>query len=108
VALTNPKIVKRKDISNGENLSEAPEDEGFNLPLSALHWEQSAILAEKCTPVNLGMDDKPQVTYYVESLQEGEPKILGAFLKHRKKNFAWAYSDMLGLDPEVVVHHLAV
>lgn len=68
VALTNPKTIKIKDVSNGENLSEALEDEGFNLPISALHREQSTILAKKCTPVNLRMDDKPQVTYYAESL----------------------------------------
>lgn len=29
-------------------------------------------------------------------------------MTHRKKKIAWAYSDMLGLDPEVVVHHLVV
>lgn len=104
----DPKKVKIKDVSNGENLFEAPEDEGFNLPLSALHREQPAILAKKCTSVNLGTNDKPQITYYAKSLQEGEPKILGAFLTHRKKNFAWAYSDMPGINPEVVVHHLAV
>lgn len=54
VALSNPKIVKIKDISNGENLYEVLEDEGFNLPLSALHQEKSTVLAEKCNPVNLG------------------------------------------------------
>jgi hypothetical protein len=39
VALMNPKIVKRKDISNGENLFEVSKDEGFNIPLNALHRE---------------------------------------------------------------------
>ena len=54
VALSDKKIVKIKYVSNGENLSEEPEDEGFNLPLRAIHQEKSAVLAKKCNPVNLG------------------------------------------------------
>jgi hypothetical protein len=37
MAFTDPKKFKIKDVSNGENLYEALEDEAFNLPLSALH-----------------------------------------------------------------------
>ena len=67
VALSDKKKVKRKDVSNGENLSEVPEDEGFNLPLRAIHQEKSAVLAEKCNPVNLGIEETPHITFYVES-----------------------------------------
>jgi hypothetical protein len=39
---------------------------------------------------------------------EGEPKILGEFLKNRKNTFAWSYVDMVGIDPNIAIHHLAV
>lgn len=45
MAIYDPKIVKRKGTYKCENLSKAPKDEGFNLPLSAMHPEKSAVLA---------------------------------------------------------------
>lgn len=37
-----------------------------------------------------------------------EQELLAAFLRGRKVNFAWTYDDMPGLDPDIVVHHLAI
>lgn len=108
VALSYPKIVKINDTSKGENLSEVPKDEGSNLPLSAMHLEKLAVLEKKATPVNVGIEEAPKITFYVESLLDEEHKNLAVFLKEKRSNFAWSYIDMPRINPEVVVHHLVV
>lgn len=100
MTLSDPKIVKRKDVSEGENIYQAPKDEGFNIPLSAMHREKSVVLEKKETLVNVGTKEAPKITFYVESLLGEEQKNLD--------NFAWSYIDVLGIDLEVVVHHLIV
>lgn len=108
MALSDHKIVKRNDVSDGENLTKALKDEGFNLPPSALHQEKSTVLMKKCNPMNLRPTKAPQITFYAKSLLSNEQEVLGEFLIDRKRNFAWSYANILGLDPEVVVHHLAI
>ena len=53
VAVSEPKKVKRKDVSDGENLSEAPEDEILDALLSHFQ-ERSSVLIEPTQPINLG------------------------------------------------------
>ena len=40
------------------------------------------------------------------SLEEKEEFI--AFFQEKKINFAWTYSDMQGLDPDLIMHHLSI
>jgi hypothetical protein len=80
VTLSYHKIVKIKDVYDGENLIEMPKDEGFNLPPSALYQEKSIVLEEKCNLVNVGTSEAPQITFYLESLLMDEQEVLKAFL----------------------------
>lgn len=108
MALSDPKIIKRKDVSNDEKLFEASKDEGFNLPLSTIHQEKLVVLAKKCNPVSLGTEEIPHITFYAESFLTKEQENISTFLKERKLSFVWTYANMPNLDPELVVHHLVV
>ena len=63
---------------------------------------------EDIIPVNLGMEENPQITYIVATLSPKEQKTMTKFLEKGKFNFAWTYKDMPSLDMNLVVHHLAV
>ena len=53
---------------------------------------------EGTIPVNLGIEDNPQITYIAATLSPQEQKAMTKFLKKGKINFAWTYKDMPGLD----------
>ena len=64
MAVSEPKKVKRKDASDGENLSEAPEDEILDALPS--HFQgRSSILIEPTQLVNLGTEEEPQIIHLV-------------------------------------------
>ncbi|XP_070039298.1 uncharacterized protein [Nicotiana tomentosiformis] len=58
--------------------------------------------------VNLGTDEEPRPTYLSALLAIDEESTNIELLKEFKNVFAWSYKEMLGLDPKVAVHHLAV
>ncbi|XP_075101682.1 uncharacterized protein LOC142177114 [Nicotiana tabacum] len=58
--------------------------------------------------VNLGVVEDPKPTYISASLTGDEESKYIELLKEFKDVFAWSYKEMSGLDPKVVVHHLAV
>ena len=62
MAMSEPKKLKRKDISDGQNLSEAPEDEILDALLSHFQ-ERSLVLIEPTQPVNLGTEEEPQIIH---------------------------------------------
>lgn len=65
------KKVKRKGVSNGENLLEAPKDERLdNLPEH--YKEKSVILIEPSIPVNVGIEQTPRLVHLPTSLSERE------------------------------------
>jgi hypothetical protein len=63
---------------------------------------------EELQEVNLGTPEKPRPTFIAASLPEPEAHNLVKFLREYKDCFAWTYSEMPGLDPQVVTHSLAV
>lgn len=107
VALSDYEKGKKKDVSQGENLSQAPKDGGFNLPIIE-YQEKSTILVEDSKPINVGTTKAPKVTYHATSLDPKERFNLLEFICERKIKFTWKYVDIPGLDPFLVVHHLKV
>ncbi|GLJ26385.1 hypothetical protein SUGI_0508550 [Cryptomeria japonica] len=66
VALFDPKKVKRKSVSNGENLPEVPTNERFEILPSSANQELSMILIEETKEFNVGT---PETHYiHLESL----------------------------------------
>lgn len=107
MALSDPKKRKKKDESKGENLSKAPKDGGFNLP-TLEYQEKSTLLVESSKTINVRTTKASKVTFHVTSLDLEEMDNLKAFINERKIKFAWTYVDMRGLEPKLVVHHLAI
>ncbi|XP_070045682.1 uncharacterized protein [Nicotiana tomentosiformis] len=58
--------------------------------------------------VNLGTDEVPRPTYLSALLEVDEEITYIGLLKEFRDVFSWSYKEMPGLDPKVVVHHLAV
>ena len=48
------------------------------------------------------------ITYIATSLPPKKANLLIEVLCKNVGHFAWSYQDMLGLDPKLVVHHLAL
>ena len=62
---------------------------------------------EKLEEINLGSDlQEPKPISISSRLLEKEKLELILVLKEYKDVFAWGYSEMLGLDPRLVVHTL--
>ncbi|GLJ21183.1 hypothetical protein SUGI_0387850 [Cryptomeria japonica] len=63
VALFDPTKVKRKSVSNGENLYEAPEDEGFGILPANAQQERSMILIEETKEYNVETPKNPHLIH---------------------------------------------
>lgn len=98
---------KIKGISKGENLFEALVDGIFDT-ISKHFQERSAILIETIEAVNIGTQENPKILHPATSLLGQERKDYNDFFKRRKINFTWSYIDMLGLDLDLIMHHLNV
>lgn len=86
-----------------------PEDEDFILPLvNAYVPKRSLIHIDQTIEINLGTTENPHITHIVASLSEDEFQVFFDILHKWHINFAWYYANKLGLDPELVVHHLAI
>ena len=59
-------------------------------------------------PINLGTEEHPHVIHLAQSLSPEEKEQFIAFFKGKKINFSWTYSDMPGLDPDLIMHHLSI
>ena len=66
------------------------------------------MLIEPTQAVNLGTDEALQMVYLDQSLSSQEKEAYTKFLWENKINFAWTYSDMLGLDTNPIMHHLSI
>lgn len=58
--------------------------------------------------MNLGTKAAPQIIHLVQSLTAKEKEEFTSFFQRKKINFAWPYSDMPGLDPNLIMHHLSI
>lgn len=108
VVVLDPKIVKRKDTFDGENLSEAPNDGRIDTLPNYLYREQFSILIEPIVPLNIGIEESPHILKVATSLTELEKEAFEKIFKERKINFSWSYADMPGLDPNLIMHHLSI
>jgi hypothetical protein len=107
VVVSEPKIVKIKDASKGEKISEAPED-GICDALPGHFQERSYVLIELMQPVNLGTDKNLHIIHITRSLLAKEKERFKTFFKEKKIKFTWTYSNMLSLDPNLIMHHLSI
>ena len=62
MTVSKPKKIKRKDISEGENLFEAPEDEVLD-HLPSYFQDRSSVLFELTQAVNLGTNKAPHMVH---------------------------------------------
>lgn len=75
VEVLEPKKVKENDISKGENLSEAPED-GI-LDMIPIHFQECLlVLSEPMQPMNLAIEEKPQIIHLAKTLFDKEKEEL--------------------------------
>ena len=58
--------------------------------------------------LNLGTEEDPRPIFVSASLSSQEEKEYRDLLLEYKDVFAWTYTEMPGLDPQVAVHRLAV
>ena len=62
MAVSKPKKSKKKDLSEGENLSEVLEDEILG-SLPSYFQDRSSILVQPTQPINLGIETSPQIIH---------------------------------------------
>lgn len=98
---------KIKDVPKGENLYEVPEGEILDILLSHFQ-ERFSILIEPTQLVNIGSQETPHIIHVAQSLSAEELKYFTHLFLEKKINFAWTYSDMSGLDPDLIMHHLSI
>ena len=66
------------------------------------------MLIEPTQPINLGTKEHPHMIHLAQSLSPEEKEEFIKFFQEKKINFAWTYSDMPGLDPDLIMHHLSI
>ena len=71
VAVSEPKKSKNKDVSNGENLFEAPMDEVLG-GLPRYFQDRSSMLIEPKQPINLGTEESPKIIHVAQSFSTKE------------------------------------
>ena len=63
---------------------------------------------EELDEVSIDPDNPDQKVYIESRLPSDIRKQLIEFLQGRRGSFAWSHSDMVGIDPEVIMHRLQV
>lgn len=94
--------VKRKDISNGENLLVVLKDGRFDT-LPRYYQERSSILIKPIEEVTIGTVDL-NLAIYLSKL--GRQKYSELFKRRQIKR--WLYADIPGFDLDLIIHHLNI
>ena len=63
------------------------------------------MLIEPTQAINLGTEEHPHMIHLAQSLSPEEKDEFIAFFREKKIKFAWTYSNMPGLDPDLIMHH---
>ena len=58
--------------------------------------------------INLGITEEPRLTFISALLTPEEEEGYLKLLVEYKDVFAWTFKEMLGLNPSIALHHLAV
>ncbi|GAA0141577.1 hypothetical protein LIER_02694 [Lithospermum erythrorhizon] len=101
-------------MENGSNTPSSQEiDEGESSPEDTIDAppgleEHVKATIDELKEVNLGTVEYPRPTYVNTLLTPAEEVEYIALLTEFRDAFAWTYTEMTGLDPKVVVHHLAM
>lgn len=66
------------------------------------------MLIEPMQPINIGTEEHPHIIHLALSLSTEEKEEFTTFFQEKKINFAWTYSNMLGLDPDLIMHHFSI
>jgi hypothetical protein len=66
------------------------------------------VLIEPTQLINLGIEELPHMIHLAQSLSPKEKEEFIAFFQEKKIKFVWTYSNMLGLDPDLIMHHLSI
>ncbi|KAH9324246.1 hypothetical protein KI387_004424, partial [Taxus chinensis] len=69
-------------------------------------YDTSTLLNEATVDLNIGTSKDPHIIKVGQSLNPQELGDFTTFLSNHHQAFAWAYEDMLGLDPDIVVHNI--
>ncbi|KAI0494874.1 hypothetical protein KFK09_025020 [Dendrobium nobile] len=92
-------------ISDDEDLEEN-EDRVLEAPREFEDGASSAM--DELCEINLGTESDPRPIFHSALLSESEAQEYVALISEFKDCFAWNYTEMPGLDPEVAVHKLAI
>jgi hypothetical protein len=65
-------------------------------------------LIEPIEAINIGTAEQPRILQLVASLTPEEVLKFTEFLKENQINFAWSSTNMPGLDPNLIMHHLSI
>ena len=66
------------------------------------------MLIELEKSINLGIKEQRHMIHLAQSLSPKEKEEFIAFFQEKNINFVWTYLDMLGLDPDLIMHHLSI
>lgn len=106
MAVLDLEKVKIKLLSDSENLSKAPKYGRFD-SLPKHYHERSSVLVEPTYSINLCMIEKEKTLHLATSMTEQEKPEFIKFFEDRHIKFFWSYSDIPGLDLDLLMHHLS-
>ena len=66
------------------------------------------MLIEPIQPINLGTKEHYHIIHLAQSLSIEEKEKFTQFFKKKMINFKWIYTDLPGLDTELIMHHLSI
>lgn len=105
--LLDHKKVKRKNVSNNENLFEALTDERLDT-LPEHYQERSPILIEPTQSINIDTIETTKTLHLAASLTDQEKPSFTRFYEEKQINFSRSYADMPRIDPDLIMHHLSI
>ena len=85
-----------------------PQDERNDTLPNYLYREESAILIEPTVPINIGTKESQHILKVATYLMESEREEFLQFFRDKKIIFSWSYTNMLGLHPNHIMHHLSI
>ncbi|XP_071924992.1 uncharacterized protein [Coffea arabica] len=112
VVYTRPKEDDEESVASCNHITiidgDSPEEEEDAEDAPPELEEGVKATVDDLKEINLGTSEDPRPIYISASLSPDEEKAYIELLREYQDIFAWTYKEMLGLDPKVAVHHLAV